>query len=132
MTALDKLSKLPGPSRATSTEPRALELLLMLHYVFWGTTMPSAAQSTLDEIVKEVYRTVSAAAEKDEAFVMDWLYVEKSTVKLVLPSLKWWLGEGKTVSRQLCVPTVIPLTTVPVKVLAFDTIVPDRYVQSVA
>lgn len=45
MTALDKLSKLPGPSRAASNNAKVLDLLLMLHYVYWRTTMPPAAQS---------------------------------------------------------------------------------------
>lgn len=72
----------------------------MLHYVYWGTTMPPAAQKTLDRIVKEVYQDFLRATEANEALNMDWVFVEKSSVKAVLEKLKWWMGEGKTVSTQ--------------------------------
>lgn len=97
LVALDRLSQTPGDQRSKSTDPRALELLLMLHYTFWGTTMPPAAVKTLDAIVEEVYDIVSKAAKASEALNLAWIYIEPETVKAMEPSLKWWTTEGKSV-----------------------------------
>lgn len=97
LTALDKLSKTPGDPKAKSADPRALELLLMLHYTYWGTTMPPAAAKVLDEIVQEVHGSVSDASKTGTALNLGWIYSEPETVKAMEPTLKWWMGAGKTV-----------------------------------
>lgn len=87
---------------ADSKDPEALRLLLMLHYTFWGTTMPPSAMKTLDTIVKEVHGIVSKAAGVNETVNLDWIYIGPETVKGIEPSLSWWMAAGKTVSYSAC------------------------------
>lgn len=82
---------------AKSKVPRALDILLMLHYTFWGTTMPPAAAKVLDRIVEKAHNVIAKAAKADEALNLDWIYIEPETVKAMEPSLKWWTTAGRTV-----------------------------------
>ncbi|KDQ18535.1 hypothetical protein BOTBODRAFT_185105 [Botryobasidium botryosum FD-172 SS1] len=92
--ALDELSKIPSSVRAD--DPRAKDLFLMLHYVYWGTTMPPAANAILEEQLSGLYSSVKQAAKKGEALERDWLYVDHKTAESVVPKLKFWIKKGKT------------------------------------
>lgn len=99
LTAVEKISQVSAPKRADSKDPLVLELLLMLHYVYWGTTMPPAARRTLDRIVKETYQEVLKLTEAGEDMDLPWLHIDHRTLKSMIPALKWWTNEAKTVSR---------------------------------
>jgi hypothetical protein len=86
---------LVAPSKH-KTDPRAQELLLMLHFTFWSPTMPPKAHRVLIEIVQKVTEMFKIAAKAGSAVDLAWLYVESGTVKAILPKLHFWLGPGQT------------------------------------
>ncbi|KDQ18534.1 hypothetical protein BOTBODRAFT_28921 [Botryobasidium botryosum FD-172 SS1] len=94
LTTLDELSKIPSTARPKNS--RAKDLLLMLHYVYWGTTMPPAANAILEEQLNALYESVKQVVEKGEALERDWLYVDAKTVESLIPKLKFWIEKGKT------------------------------------
>jgi hypothetical protein len=89
---------LVAPSKH-KTDPRAQDLLLMLHFTFWSPTMPPKAHCVLMEIVQKVTEMFEIAAKADSAVDLAWLYVESGTVRAILPKLKFWLGPGQTAAN---------------------------------
>lgn len=93
--AMDEISRIPASERPT--HPRAQELFLMLHYVFWGTTMPPAAHDIMSKAITQLYNTLHTASDEGDDLELDWLYIDAKAVTSLAKRLKWWLDEGKTV-----------------------------------
>lgn len=78
------------------TDPSALNLLVMLHYLYWGTVMPPSAHDTMMAMMQTVSDALEAAEVKGAPLDRAWMYMGAQSVKPVLEKLQWWLGEGKT------------------------------------
>lgn len=94
LKALSDLSAIPDSEH--TSHPEALDLLLMLHYVYWGTTMPPAAYRVLERILAHVCDIVGEASTNGDAVDLEWLYIEPKTTQEIAKKLDWWKGEGKT------------------------------------
>lgn len=97
---MEEISRLPESEQSTS--PRAKELFLMMHYVFWGTTMPPAAHDVLHRLLIHLHDRLKALSDKGEALDLDWAYADPETTNAIVPRLKWWIDEGKTVMSISC------------------------------
>jgi hypothetical protein len=107
LTLLSELSTIPTSQHKSNA--RALDLLLTLHYVYWGTTMPPYVHGILEKTLDRVCDMVKNAVNQGEAVDLKWLYVEPKTVREMDRRLTWWKQEGKTA-------------------VSFDAILPSRSV----
>lgn len=98
---LDTIQELSRMSSSDgSTNPRARDLLVMLHYVYWGTVVPPSATATLDAQVRRLCEKLETAHKEgglDEA----WIYIDKETVTAMIPKMKWWRDSA----RAVCCPS---------------------------
>lgn len=97
---MDEISRLPASEQPTG--PRAKELFLMIHYVFWGTTMPPAAHDVLHRLLIDLYQRLKTLSDKGKALDLDWAYPDPKTTAAIVPRLKWWIDEGKTARFSRC------------------------------